>query len=80
MSGIALSDDDKKRYGEIVTRISELGSSFGNNILDATQAYRVTVTDETELAGLPDSVKEAAAALAKEQDKTGWLFTLDIPS
>lgn len=80
LSGIALNDEDKKRYGEIVTRLSELSSTFGNNLLDATHAYSVNITDEAELAGLPDSAKEAAAALAAEQEKQGWLFTLDIPS
>jgi oligopeptidase A len=80
LSGIALNDDDKKRYGEVVTRLSELSSTFGNNLLDATHAYSVNITDESELTGLPDSAIEAAAELAKEQEKQGWLFTLDIPS
>jgi len=80
LSGIALNDDDKKRYGEVVTRLSELSSTFGNNLLDATHAYSVNITDKSELAGLPDSAIEAAAELAKEQEKQGWLFTLDIPS
>ena len=80
LSGIALNNEDKKRYGEIVTRLSELSSTFGNNLLDATHAYNVNITDEAELAGLPESAKEAAAALATEHEKQGWLFTLDIPS
>ena len=80
LSGIALNEQDKKRYGEISTRLSELSSTFGNNILDATQAFSVNITDEAELAGLPDSAKEAAKALAEAQEKSGWLFTLDIPS
>jgi len=80
LSGIALSDNDKKRYGEIVTRLSELSSTFGNNVLDATHAYHVNITQKDELGGLPDSAIEAAAILAKEQDKQGWIFTLDIPS
>ena len=80
LSGIALNEQDKKRYGEISTRLSELSSTFGNNILDATQAFSVNITDETELTGLPDSAKEAAKASAQAQEKTGWLFTLDIPS
>jgi len=80
LSGIALNEQDKKRYGEISTRLSELSSTFGNNILDATQAFSVNITDEAELAGLPDSAKEAAKALAAAQEKSGWLFTLDIPS
>ena len=80
LSGIALNNDDKKRYGEIVTRLSELSSTFGNNLLDATHAYHINITDEAELSGLPESAKEAAAALAVEKDMQGWLFTLDIPS
>jgi len=80
LSGIALPEQDKQRYGEIVTRLSELSSAFSNNLLDATHAYSVNITDETELSGLPDSAKEAAAELAKSQDKNGWLFTLDFPS
>jgi len=80
LSGIALNEQDKKRYGEIATRLSELSSTFGNNILDATHAFSVNITDETELSGLPESAKEAAKALAESQEKTGWLFTLDIPS
>lgn len=80
LSGIALNEEDKKRYGEIATRLSELSSSFGNNILDATHAFSVNITDESELSGLPESAKEAAKALAHAQEKSGWLFTLDIPS
>lgn len=80
LSGIALNDKDKVRYGEIVTQLSELSSTFGNNLLDATHAYTVNITEASELSGLPDSAIEAAAELAKEHEKQGWLFTLDIPS
>ena len=82
LSGIALNDNDKKRYGEIVTRLSELSSSFGNNVLDATQAYTVTIETEDQLSGLPQSAKEAAFALAKAKNKPegSYLFTLDMPS
>jgi len=80
LSGIALADEQQKRYGEISTRLSELSSQFSNNVLDATQAFTVNITDEAELAGLPESAKEAAQALAVEKDLSGWLFTLDFPS
>ncbi len=80
LSGIALNEQDQKRYGEIATRLSDLSSTFGNNLLDATEAFSVNVTDEAELSGLPESAKEAAKALAQSQEKSGWLFTLDIPS
>ncbi|NMP30675.1 oligopeptidase A [Thalassotalea sp. M1531] len=80
LSGIALPTDKQARYGEIVTKMSELGSTFNNNLLDATQAFTVEINDESELAGLPQSAKDAAAALAESQEKQGWVFTLDFPS
>ncbi len=80
LSGIALNTEDKKRYGEIVTRLSELGSKFNNNLLDATHAFNVNITDKNELSGLPESALGAAEELAKAENKTGWLFTLDFPS
>jgi len=80
LSGIALNDADKKRYGEIATRLSELGSQFSNNVLDATHAFTVNISDEKELAGLPDSALHAAQAAATAKDLEGYLFTLDFPS
>ncbi|MCP4320443.1 MAG: oligopeptidase A [Alteromonadales bacterium] len=80
LSGIALSDEDKKRYGEIVTRLSELSSGFSNNVLDATHAFSVTIKDKNELTGLPDSTLAAAQELAQAKEQQGFTFTLDIPS
>lgn len=80
LSGIALNDENKQRYGEIVTRLSELSSSFSNNVLDATHAFSVTITDENELTGLPESALAAAKALADAKEQPGYLFTLDFPS
>lgn len=80
LSGVDLPDDKKKRYAEISSRLSDLSSTFSNNLLDATHAWTCLVTDESRLAGLPDSIKEAAKETAGDQDKDGWLFTLDIPS
>jgi oligopeptidase A len=80
LSGIALNDADKKRYGEIVARLSELSSNFNNHVLDATHAFSVTIADKSELTGLPDSALAAAKELATSKEKTGYTFTLDIPS
>ncbi|EMG9607933.1 oligopeptidase A [Serratia marcescens] len=76
LSGIGLSVDKQQRYGEIVARLSELGSTYSNNVLDATMGWSKLITDEAELSGLPESA--LAQAQAKEQD--GWLLTLDMPS
>jgi oligopeptidase A len=80
LSGVALPDDKKKRYAEIKSKLSELSSRFGNNVMDATMAWTKLVEDEAQLAGLPDSAKAAAKQAATGKDKQGWLFTLDIPS
>lgn len=80
LSGIGLEDKQKVRYGEIVKKLSELTSHFSNQVLDATQAWTKLITDENKLAGLPESAKNAAKAMAESKDKKGWLFTLDYPS
>ncbi|MCL1138229.1 oligopeptidase A [Shewanella pneumatophori] len=80
LSGIGLSDSDKLRYGELVKRMSELTSNFSNQLLDATQAWTKLITDEAELAGLPESAVAAAKAMAEAKELEGWLFTLDFPS
>lgn len=80
LSGIALNDKDKVRYGEIQTRLSELASKFSNNLLDATGAFTVNITNENELSGLPESALAGAKQLAESAELDGWLFTLDIPS
>ena len=80
LSGIDLPAEQQKRYGEIQMKLSELGSTFSNQLLDATQAWTKHVTDEAVLAGLTDSAKTQMqqAAAAKELD--GWLISLEFPS
>ncbi|MDP7593497.1 MAG: oligopeptidase A [Litorilituus sp.] len=80
LSGITLEKENKKRYGEIVTRLSELSSNFSNNVLDATHAFSVNITDKAQLLGLPESALAAAQALAESKEQQGYLFTLDMPS
>lgn len=80
LSGVALKADDKKRYGDIQARLSELSSTFSNHVLDATHAWFKHITDRNELSGLPDSALAAAEAEAQSRELAGWVFTLDIPS
>lgn len=80
LSGIALPAEEKQRYAEIKAKLSELSSTFSNNVMDATMGWTKLVTDESELSGMPESALEAAAHAAKQKDQEGWLFTLDIPS
>jgi oligopeptidase A len=80
LSGVALEDDKKQRYGEIKSRLSELSSTFSNNVMDATLGWRKHIIDINELKGLPESALDAARQLAEQESLEGWLFTLDIPS
>ena len=80
LSGIDLPPAGQQRYGAIQMKLSELASSFSNQLLDATQAWTKHISDEAALAGLTDSAKAqmAQAAAAKELD--GWLISLEFPS
>lgn len=78
--GALLNEEDKKRYREITGELSKLTVEFGENVLAETNDYRLHITNENDLAGLPDHVKEAAAMLAKSENKEGWLFSLQAPS
>ena len=80
LSGIGLSEEKQKRYGEIVARLSELSSQFSNNVLDATMGWEKVIEDESELAGLPESALLAAKQSAKSKGLKGYRFTLEIPS
>ncbi len=80
LSGIGLPADQQHRYGEINKRMSELGSKFSNNVLDATMGWTKHIRDEKELAGMPESALAAAKAAAEAKELDGYLLTLDIPS
>ncbi len=80
LSGIALNETQQQRYGDISKKLSELGSKFSNNVLDATAGFTKLVTDEAQLVGLPQSAIDAAKAAANDKEQDGYLFSLDIPS
>ncbi|HKM14895.1 MAG TPA: oligopeptidase A [Marinospirillum sp.] len=80
LSGVDLPETKKQRFAQIQQRLSELSNQFSNHTLDATQAWTKLVTDESQLAGLPETAKASAKAAAKAKDLTGYLFTLDFPS
>lgn len=80
LAGIALSDDKKLRYGEIKQQLSQLQSTFSNNVMDATIAWSKLVTDLDTLVGLPKTAIAAAKQAAEEKELEGYLFTLDFPS
>lgn len=79
-SGANLSDEDKELYSKYAEELSLAQLQFGKNSLAATNAYTLTLTEESELEGLPDFVKEIGAEAAKAKGVEGWVFDLTAPS
>ncbi len=80
LAGVALEGDAKKRYGEIRKRLSEIGSNFEKNILDASMAWSKTFSSAEPLKGLPTSALEQAKQASKLRNLEGYTITLEFPS
>ena len=78
--GANLSAEDKALYSKWSEELSLASLAFGKNVLAATNAYTLHITDSTQLAGLPGYVKTMGAETAAEKGLEGWAFTLDYPS
>jgi len=79
-SGAELDEAGKKRLTEINIDLAKSTTKFSENVLDATNAFELIIEDEAQLAGLPESAREAARESAQSKDKPGWRFTLQAPS
>ena len=78
--GANLSDEDKALYSKWSEELSLVTLQFSKNVLAATNAYTLNVTEEADLAGLPEFVRTMAAETAAEKGLEGWAFTLQAPS
>src|SRR3989339_123846 len=79
-SGADLSPEGKKRLAYIQAELALTTQKFSENVLDATNAWELVITDEKRLGGLPESAREVAHAAAKKKGVNGWRFTLQEPS
>ncbi len=78
--GANLSAEDKELYSKWSEELSLTTLQFSKNVLAATNAYTLHLTEEAQLAGLPEYVKTMAAETAAEKGLEGWAFTLQAPS
>lgn len=78
--GANLKGENREKYRRLKTELSQLTLQFGQNVLKATNSFEMLLTNSADLAGLPESVMEAAAYQAKEKGKEGYLFDLSFPS
>jgi oligopeptidase A len=80
LSGIELDQAARDRYKTIQQELSRLTSQFSDNVLDASNAWHKQITDESLLAGLPESARALAKQTAEQRELEGWVFTLEFPS
>lgn len=80
LAGIHLPKEKKARLAELDQELSALTTRFANNLLDATNAWTLHITDVDQLKGLPPQALQLAADSAKQRDLTGYVLTLDVPS
>lgn len=78
-SGALLNEEGKEQLRELTEEASMLSLQFSQNVLKENKAYALHITDEQQLAGLPETACEAGREAAKERDMDGWVFTLDAP-
>ena len=79
-SGVHLGPEKKKKFKELRKQLSSLTTRFAQNLLKETTAFELHITDEAELAGLPQRLLNAAKETAESKGKSGFLFLLDMPT
>ena len=79
LGGVELVGEDREHYQQLQKELSELQSSFENNLLDSTQAWQYLTEDESELQGLPEYAISMLRQLAEQKNLPGYRVTLDMP-
>lgn len=78
-NGANLDKAGKEKYRVITKELSDLSLQFNENLLAETNAFQLHITKQDDLSGLPQSLVDAAAMMAKQKGKEGWVITLDAP-
>jgi oligopeptidase A len=79
LRGVGLSGSEQEAFNATTAELAQLASDFGNHVLDATNAWSLSLTSEDELAGLPQSLKDLLAQAARDAGDPGWRMGLDMP-
>ena len=80
-NGAKLTAEEADKLRKIDQELAQLSLRFGEHVLAETNKFVHFVDQESELEGLPEGAKEAAAQIAEEKAHPGkWAFTLDYPS
>jgi oligopeptidase A len=86
LSGVGLEGEARERFNAIQLELADLATKFHNHVLDATRAFALELSDPAEVDGLPESLLELGAQLARESGQAGataergpWRIGLDAP-
>ena len=79
-SGALLNETDKEKFKEISIELSKKSLQFGQNVLAETNNYFKHITDEKDLAGIPEAILQQYREDAKERNLEGFVVTLQYPS
>ncbi len=87
LQGVGLSSENRERFNAVSQELAELSTRFTNNVLDATQAYALTLAEKDQTQGLPEDSLRLAANMARTRGQVQataedgpWCITLDLPS
>lgn len=80
LSGVALDGQPKQRFGELRQQLAELGTTFSNHVLDATQGWFKHIVDVNILRGVPETALQLYRQAATTRELDGWVITLDAPA
>ncbi len=80
LGGAGLRKEEKVRFREISEELATLSLKFEENVLEETNSFELHITDDNDLAGLPETLTEMASMEAGKRKLEGWVFTLHFPS
>lgn len=80
LGGVQLAAEKKTQFKKIKSELTKLSSRFQDNVLDSTNSFLFNILDKCQLKGLPSEIIKVAKETASQQNKDGWIFTLDFPS
>lgn len=79
-NGALLSSEDKNNLRQISNELAILSVKFGQNVLKETNDYFLHISENKDMEGIPESIKEMAKQEAENRNLKGWVFTLHYPS
>ncbi len=80
LAGVDLPDDEKARFKAVMQKLAAMQAAFEHNVQDAADAWSLSISSASELAGLPERAIARAREDAKTNEQDGWLLKLDLPT